>query len=160
ASRPKTVTHRTVIVLEIFKVVKSLEVCFNYYIIEIIYELCGDHLLRLYGGPLSRAKMPRSATYSAKRHHAFESKDAGAHQFSELFRKKIVAKCGGLPLAASTLGGLLRTRHTEDAWEDIVSSKMWDLPQQTDILAVLRGYDQQSRTDNTIGKIWAMEFFW
>ncbi|KAH9782482.1 putative disease resistance protein [Citrus sinensis] len=70
--------------------------------------------------------------------HAFESRDAGAHQFSELFRKKIVAKCGGLPLAASTLGGLLRTRHTEDAWEDILSSKMWDLPQQTDILPVLR----------------------
>ncbi|KAH9782487.1 putative disease resistance protein [Citrus sinensis] len=70
--------------------------------------------------------------------HGFESKDAGAHQFSELFRKKIVAKCGGLPLAASTLGGLLRTRHTEDAWEDILSSKMWDLPQQTDILPVLR----------------------
>ncbi|ESR55245.1 hypothetical protein CICLE_v10023525mg, partial [Citrus x clementina] len=70
--------------------------------------------------------------------HAFESRDAGAHQFSELFRKKIVAKCGGLPLAASTLGGLLRTRHTDDAWEDILSSKMWDLPQQTDILPVLR----------------------
>ncbi|GAY31822.1 hypothetical protein CUMW_272350 [Citrus unshiu] len=70
--------------------------------------------------------------------HAFESRDAGAHQFSELFRKKIVAKCGGLPLAASTLGGLLRARHTEDAWEDILSSKMWDLPQETDILPVLR----------------------
>ncbi|KAH9782481.1 putative disease resistance protein [Citrus sinensis] len=70
--------------------------------------------------------------------HAFERRDAGAHQFSKLFRKKIVAKCGGLPLAVSTLGGLLRTRHTEDAWEEIVSSKMWDLPQQTDILAVLR----------------------
>ncbi|ESR55244.1 hypothetical protein CICLE_v10018499mg [Citrus x clementina] len=70
--------------------------------------------------------------------HAFESRDAGAHQFSELFGKKIVAKCGGLPLAASTLGGLLRARHTEDAWEDILSSKMWDLPQETDILPVLR----------------------
>ncbi|KAH9726743.1 putative disease resistance RPP13-like protein 1 [Citrus sinensis] len=68
---------------------------------------------------------------------AFESRDLNAHQISESFRKKVVAKCGGLALAAKTLGGLLRTtRH--DAWDDILESKIWDLPRQSGVLPVLR----------------------
>ncbi|KAH9782666.1 putative disease resistance RPP13-like protein 1 [Citrus sinensis] len=69
--------------------------------------------------------------------HAFESRDLNANQISESFRKKVVAKCGGLALAAKTLGGLLRTtRH--DAWDDILGSKIWDLPRQSGVLPVLR----------------------
>ncbi|KAL9432059.1 hypothetical protein AB3S75_027134 [Citrus x aurantiifolia] len=69
--------------------------------------------------------------------HAFESTDLSAHRISESFREKVVGKCGGLPLAAKTLGGLLRTtRH--DAWDDILDSKIWDLHQQSSILPVLR----------------------
>ncbi|KAH9782687.1 putative disease resistance RPP13-like protein 1 [Citrus sinensis] len=69
--------------------------------------------------------------------HAFESRDLNAHQISESFRKEVVAKCGGLALAAKTLGGLLRTtRH--DAWDDILESKIWDLPRQSGVLPVLR----------------------
>ncbi|KAJ4723916.1 Disease resistance protein [Melia azedarach] len=69
--------------------------------------------------------------------HACESKDISAYRISELFRDKVVRKCGGLPLAASTLGGLLRSKR-HDEWEDILSSNIWDLPQQSDILPVLR----------------------
>ncbi|KAH9782669.1 putative disease resistance RPP13-like protein 1 [Citrus sinensis] len=69
--------------------------------------------------------------------HALEYRDLNANQISESFRKKVVGKCGGLPLAAKTLGGLLRTmRH--DAWDDILDSKIWDLPQQSGVLPVLR----------------------
>ena len=69
--------------------------------------------------------------------HAYESRSLKAHQISELFRKKVVGKCGGLPLAAKSLGGLLRTTRC-DLWEDILDSKIWDLPQQSGILPVLR----------------------
>ncbi|KAH9726720.1 putative disease resistance RPP13-like protein 1 [Citrus sinensis] len=69
--------------------------------------------------------------------HALEGRDLSAHQISESFRKKVVGKCRGLPLAAKTLEGLLRTtRHA--AWDDILDSKIWDLHQQSSILPVLR----------------------
>ncbi|KAL9432130.1 hypothetical protein AB3S75_027199 [Citrus x aurantiifolia] len=69
--------------------------------------------------------------------HAFEGRDHNALEISESFRKKVVGKCGGLPLAAKTLGGLLRTT-TYDMWDDILDSKIWDLPRQSSILPVLR----------------------
>ncbi|KAJ4723524.1 Disease resistance protein [Melia azedarach] len=70
--------------------------------------------------------------------HVFESTDhSHAHQISQSFRKKVIEKCAGLPLAASTLGGLLRSRRY-GAWEDVLNNKIWDSPQQSGILPVLR----------------------
>ncbi|XP_031257647.1 putative disease resistance RPP13-like protein 1 [Pistacia vera] len=53
-------------------------------------------------------------------------------------RDKVVEKCRGLPLVARTLGGLLRSKQRYDEWEDILTSKLWDLPEENDILSVLR----------------------
>ena len=44
--------------------------------------------------------------------------------------EQIAKKCKGLPLAAKTLGGMLSTNQSSDAWEDILESKIWDLPDQ------------------------------
>ncbi|KAH9726521.1 putative disease resistance RPP13-like protein 1 [Citrus sinensis] len=68
--------------------------------------------------------------------HAYEGKDINAVSISESFRKKVVAKCGGLPLAAKTLGGLLRSKG-DDEWDEILNSSILDLP-QSGILSVLR----------------------
>ncbi|PRQ55702.1 putative P-loop containing nucleoside triphosphate hydrolase, leucine-rich repeat domain, L [Rosa chinensis] len=55
----------------------------------------------------------------------------------ELFKEKIVVKCNGLPLAARTLGGLLRCKRA-DEWEEILDHKMWNLSDQMGILPALQ----------------------
>ncbi|XP_031281480.1 putative disease resistance RPP13-like protein 1 [Pistacia vera] len=70
--------------------------------------------------------------------HAFEGRNIEACQISELIREKVVEKCKGLPLAARTLGGLLRCKHRDEEWEDVLNSKIWDLSEDSDILPVLR----------------------
>ncbi|KAF9664094.1 hypothetical protein SADUNF_Sadunf17G0120500 [Salix dunnii] len=57
--------------------------------------------------------------------------------------KGIVSKCGGLPLAARTLGCFLY-RKDEDEWSFVKDSELWELAQkEDDILPVLRmTYDQ------------------
>ncbi|XP_010918012.1 disease resistance protein RGA2 [Elaeis guineensis] len=56
--------------------------------------------------------------------------------------KEIVAKCGGLPLAAKALGSLMRFK-TEAEWEYIRGSELWRLPvNENSILPALRlSYD-------------------
>ncbi|XP_031249101.1 putative disease resistance RPP13-like protein 1 [Pistacia vera] len=70
--------------------------------------------------------------------HAFESRDTGVHGDLEFIRKKVVEKCRGLPLAARTLGGLLRSKERDREWKYILNSKIWDLSDKTDIPTVLK----------------------
>ncbi|XP_058721399.1 putative disease resistance RPP13-like protein 1 [Vicia villosa] len=46
----------------------------------------------------------------------------------EKIGRKIARKCGGLPIAAKALGGLLRSRVDTMAWTDILNSNVWNLP--------------------------------
>ena len=52
--------------------------------------------------------------------------------------KAIVKKCGGLPLAAQALGGLMRSRSDENEWLEIKESKLWTLSYENSILPALR----------------------
>ncbi|KAK9914081.1 hypothetical protein M0R45_037879 [Rubus argutus] len=55
----------------------------------------------------------------------------------KLLKEKVIVKCKGLPLAARTLGGLLRCRSV-DEWEEILDHKMWNLSEKTGILPALK----------------------
>ncbi|XP_026418995.1 putative disease resistance protein RGA3 isoform X2 [Papaver somniferum] len=57
--------------------------------------------------------------------------------------KQIASRCGGLPLAAKVLGGLLYSRKSEKEWLDI---KIWNLPQnENKIIPILKlSYDHLS----------------
>ncbi|XP_034680439.1 putative disease resistance RPP13-like protein 1 [Vitis riparia] len=71
--------------------------------------------------------------------HAFENRNVNEHPDLALIGREIVKKCGGLPLAAKALGGLLRSEHTEDKWNIILDSKIWNLPgDKCGILPALR----------------------
>ncbi|KAK4261270.1 hypothetical protein QN277_004293 [Acacia crassicarpa] len=53
--------------------------------------------------------------------------------------KEVVKKCKGVPLAAKTLGSLLRFQSDEKDWLHIKESEIWNLPQEEDsILPALR----------------------
>ncbi|KAJ8625774.1 hypothetical protein MRB53_034304 [Persea americana] len=57
--------------------------------------------------------------------------------------KKMVGKCGGLPLAIKTLGGLMYSKTTQSEWESVRDSEFWN-PQDNDggVLPALRlSYD-------------------
>ncbi|KAJ6937388.1 hypothetical protein NC652_011896 [Populus alba x Populus x berolinensis] len=60
--------------------------------------------------------------------HALDSRNFDAHLELKEIGEEIVGKCKGLPLAAKTLGGLLRHKQKLEEWEDILSSEMWNLP--------------------------------
>ncbi|KAI5341966.1 hypothetical protein L3X38_009841 [Prunus dulcis] len=67
--------------------------------------------------------------------HAFVNNDRPPN--FELLQKKIAEKCSGLPLAARTLGGLLRQKEINE-WEEILNNKLWNLSGKSDILPVLK----------------------
>ncbi|KAL7162024.1 hypothetical protein ACSBR2_042488 [Camellia fascicularis] len=71
--------------------------------------------------------------------HAFEKGDCGAHPNPERIGKQIVKKCKGLPLAAKTLAGLLRSKRDVENWNNILKSGIWDLPKEkSNILPALK----------------------
>ncbi|XP_031282853.1 putative disease resistance protein At3g14460 [Pistacia vera] len=57
---------------------------------------------------------------------AFENKDIAKFTNLEYIRQKVASKCNGLPLAARTLGGLLRSEPRESKWENILDSNIWE----------------------------------
>jgi len=69
--------------------------------------------------------------------HAFRGENPTAHEELQEIGRAIARKCKGLPLAAVTLGGLLRAKRDVEEWEKILESNLWDLPKDN-ILPALR----------------------
>ncbi|KAL7245900.1 hypothetical protein ACSBR2_001102 [Camellia fascicularis] len=69
--------------------------------------------------------------------YAFEKEDFNSHPNLENIGKEIVKKCKGLPLAAKTLAGLLRSKQDDEDWNNVLKSAIWDLPEDN-ILPALR----------------------
>ncbi|XP_022756847.1 putative disease resistance RPP13-like protein 1 isoform X2 [Durio zibethinus] len=71
--------------------------------------------------------------------HALGSTNFDNYPNLKVIGEAIVKRCKGLPLAVKTLAGLLRCKLDYQEWEDILNSKIWDLPEDnSDILPALR----------------------
>ncbi|KAL8544560.1 hypothetical protein ACS0TY_004946 [Phlomoides rotata] len=62
--------------------------------------------------------------------------------------KEIAKKCNGLPLAAKTLGSLLRIKRTLEEWENVLNSEVWKMEKvEVDIFPhLLLSYNELSST--------------
>ena len=75
--------------------------------------------------------------------YAFGTSNPDDHPILKRIGDEIANKCGGLPLAAKTLGALLHQESEAKQWHTILNSKIWDLPSdKNNILPALRlSYD-------------------
>jgi Leucine-rich repeat (LRR) protein len=62
--------------------------------------------------------------------HALGASDFSVDRTLQDIGENIVKKCQGLPLAAKTLGGLLRTTRDRAEWEEVLKSKIWDISEK------------------------------
>ncbi|MQL72326.1 hypothetical protein Taro_004662, partial [Colocasia esculenta] len=71
--------------------------------------------------------------------HAFEGRDPNLYQNLVAVGKETARKCGGVPLAAKTLGCLLRTKDDEE-WNKILDSEVWNatINREDSIIPLLR----------------------
>jgi hypothetical protein len=74
--------------------------------------------------------LSNEASLSVFTQHALGASNFSAHPNLKDIGEKIVEKCKGLPLAAKTLGGLLRTKLDHYEWEGVLKSKIWDIPEE------------------------------
>uniref|UniRef100_A0A0R0KLK3 Disease resistance RPP13-like protein 1 n=1 Tax=Glycine max TaxID=3847 RepID=A0A0R0KLK3_SOYBN len=95
------------------------------------------HIVQVY--PLS--KLSNEDCWLVFANHAFppsESSGEDRRALEEIGRE-IVKKCNGLPLAARSLGGMLRRKHAIRDWNNILESDIWELPEsQCKIIPALR----------------------
>ncbi|KAI9077501.1 hypothetical protein K1719_040523 [Acacia pycnantha] len=69
--------------------------------------------------------------------HAFANEDPSKYPKLEVIGRKIARKCDVLPIAAKTIGGLLRSKVVEKEWKEILNNKQWDIPND-DVMPALR----------------------
>ncbi|CAK8560892.1 unnamed protein product [Lathyrus sativus] len=87
-------------------------------------------------------QLGESDSWSLFERHAFPNKKGSEYPDLEPIGKRIVGKCGGLPLAVITMGKLLRAKFSKSKWIEILEDDMWGLSEKnTGINPVLRlGY--------------------
>ncbi|XP_042409335.1 putative disease resistance protein RGA3 isoform X1 [Zingiber officinale] len=94
---------------------------------------------------------------------AFGDNEADDHQNLMEIGGKIVEKCGGVPLAAKSLGSMLRGTRDETYWSSVLKSEIWQLrDEEQKVLAVLKlSYDvlsPQSKKCFTFGSLFPKDY--
>ncbi|XP_020992693.1 putative disease resistance RPP13-like protein 1 [Arachis duranensis] len=72
--------------------------------------------------------------------HAFATHKCTEQSNLKQTGRKIAKRCGGLPLAAVALGGVLRTNLSNDYWNKVLTSNLWNLTKEDVQPALLLSY--------------------
>ncbi|XP_050281792.1 putative disease resistance RPP13-like protein 1 [Quercus robur] len=80
--------------------------------------------------PYKLEELSHDACLRVFTHHALDATDFSKYPELKEFGQKIVNKCKGVPLAAKVLGGLLRTARNRNEWENVLNSKILDIPEE------------------------------
>ncbi|GLT33019.1 hypothetical protein SLA2020_076420 [Shorea laevis] len=73
---------------------------------------------------ISLEKLSDEQCWSIIKHIALEGRDG---QNLEKIGREIAEKCKGLPLAAKTLGSLLKSKRSKREWQSVLNSEIWKL---------------------------------
>ncbi|KAH9668904.1 hypothetical protein KPL70_021568 [Citrus sinensis] len=76
---------------------------------------------------ISIKELSEQECWSLFKRFAFSGRSPTECEQLEEIGRKIVGKCKGLPLAAKTIGSLLRFKKTREEWHIILNSEMWQL---------------------------------
>ncbi|KHN36355.1 Putative disease resistance RPP13-like protein 1 [Glycine soja] len=85
------------------------------------------HIVQVY--PLN--KLSNEDCWLVFANHAFPPSESSGEDKRALEKigREIIKKCNGLPLAARSLGGMLRRKHAIRDWNNILESDIWELPE-------------------------------
>jgi len=84
-------------------------------------------------------QLEESDSWSLFVRYAFRGRNVFEYPNLELFGKKIVEKCGGLPVVLKTLGIFLQTDFSGPKWVKILEADLWRLPEGYSIInSILR----------------------
>ncbi|KAL3027122.1 hypothetical protein AAZX31_03G032000 [Glycine max] len=85
-------------------------------------------------------QLPNEDCWSVFANHACLSSESNGNTTTlEKIGKEIVKKCNGLPLAAQSLGGMLRRKHDIVDWNNILNSGIWELSEsECEVIPALR----------------------
>ncbi|CAN6304458.1 unnamed protein product [Urochloa humidicola] len=76
--------------------------------------------------------LPFDESWQLFKQLAFCQQDQNIGNAFEEIGRKIVQKCGGLPLAIKAIGSALHFEENEETWTEILDSDQWDLPTRED----------------------------
>ncbi|XP_044497257.1 putative disease resistance protein RGA3 [Mangifera indica] len=76
--------------------------------------------------PIIMEKLSEKECWSVFTQFAFSGRLLKECEKLEEIGREIVAQCKGLPLAAKTIGSLLRFKRTRDEWQRILDSEIWE----------------------------------
>ncbi|XP_064992484.1 putative disease resistance protein RGA3 [Musa acuminata AAA Group] len=96
-------------------------------------------IAEMVGNPIPLGGLDEASYWKLFKKCAFGSEDSGEFPQLEAIAKKIAGRLKGLPLAARTVGGLLKAQMNEKHWRNIAESEIWQLPQDDEgVLPVLQ----------------------